>query len=232
MSEEDNLLPISALQHMIFCDRQAALIHLERIWLDNTLTVEGSDLHRVVDDMGSETRGAVLIRRGLSLRSHRLGVTGKADVIEFHGVPAESTEPGCVLSGVDGRWRPFPVEYKRGRPKEHRADEVQLCAQAMCLEEALDVEVPAGALFYGQMRRRQSIPFGQELRELTTRTAANLHAMMQSRTTPVRNRQKKCDRCSLLPACLPPRRTRDSARAYVRRLLALGPPDNPDDGAQ
>lgn len=224
MSELDDLLPLSALQHMIFCDRQAALIHLERTWMESSRTLEGSDLHRVVDEGAGERRGDVLIRRGLTLRSERLRLTGKADVVEFHRLPADA-ESGCVLEGQPGSWRPYPVEYKRGRPKQHRADEVQLCAQAMCLEEAFGAVVEDGALFYAQTRRRQVVALDGPLRELTERTARSLHAMIESGKTPVRTREKKCDLCSLLPACLPPRRSQPSVEAYMRRGLAVNQPE-------
>lgn len=220
MSETDDLLPLSALQHMIFCDRQAALIHLERIWIENSRTLEGSDLHRVVDEAAGERRGNVLIRRGLTLRSELLRLSGRADVVEFHRLPADS-ESGCVLDGQSGCWRPYPVEYKRGRPKQHRADEVQLCAQAMCLEEAFGAVVQQGALFYAQTRRREVVALDGPLRELTERTAKSLHDMVEAGRTPVRVREKKCDLCSLLPACVPPRRSRPSVEAYMKRSLIV-----------
>lgn len=224
MSEQDDFLPLSALQHMIFCDRQAALIHLERVWMESARTVEGSDLHRIVDEGAGENRGDVLIRRGITLRSERLRLTGRADVVEFHRLNSE-TSPGCTLPGQSGRWRPQPVEYKRGRPKKHRADEVQLCAQAMCLEEMFAVAVESGALFYAQTRRRQAVVLDAPLRELTQRTAASLHAMVEAGQTPVRVREKKCDLCSLLPACLPPRRVQASVESYMARSLVLSEQD-------
>ena len=220
MPEQEDFLPLSALQHMIFCDRQAALIHVERVWMESSRTVEGSDLHRLVDEGLAESRGKVLIRRGLGLRSERLRLTGRADVVEFHRLP--EGEAGCLVEGHPGRWRPYPVEYKRGRPKDHRADEVQLCAQAMCLEEACGVDVEAGALFYAQIRRRQTICLNATLRHLTEHTAESLHAMVNSGRTPIRPREKKCDLCSLLPACLPPRPSQPSVETYMASILALG----------
>jgi CRISPR-associated exonuclease Cas4 len=222
MCEQNDFLPLSALQHMIFCDRQAALIHLERLWLESTRTLEGSDLHRVVDEGSGESRGDVLIRRGVNLRSERLRLTGKADVVEFHRVPAREAS-GCVLEGQPGRWRPYPIEYKRGRPKQHRADEVQLCAQAICIEEAFGAEVEVGALFYAQTRRRQVVALDGDLRELTQRTARSLHEMIEAGVTPVRTREKKCDLCSLLPACLPPRRSQPSVDDYLRDSVDADP---------
>jgi len=203
---DEELLPISALQHLIFCDRQAALIHLERIWLDNPLTVEGKDLHRVVDSLAADDRGGLRVRRGIALRSERLGLTGKADVVEFH--PTSGGSAGVSLPGEKGSWRIVPVEYKRGRPKSHRADEVQLCAQGMCLEEVFGTEVYEGFLFYARTRRREKVRLTEELRGLTERTATSLHALIASGRTPMRQRERKCDSCSLLPVCLPPGRNR------------------------
>ena len=160
MYEEDELLPLSALQHLIFCERQCALIHVEQAWADNRFTVEGEHLHDRVHDAGGESRGDIRIARGLALRSLRLGLSGIADVVEFHRV----TEAGILLPRVPGCWKPFPVEYKRGRPKRDRCDEVQVCAQAICLEEMLAAYVPNGALFYGATRHRFDVAFDQEIR--------------------------------------------------------------------
>ena len=131
---EDGLIPLSALQHFLFCPRQCALIHVEHVWVEDVRTAEGRLLHERVDAGGAERRPGVRIERGVALRSLALGVTGRADVVEYHGRPP----------------LPYPVEYKRGKPKPHRADEVQLCAQAVCLEEMSGLSVPEGALFYGE----------------------------------------------------------------------------------
>lgn len=206
---EDDLLPISALQHLIFCERQCALIHIEGLWAENRLTVEGRHLHERADAGGAESRGTVRLARGLAIRSLRLGLTGRADVVEFHAPGDDAGPPGIV-----------PVEYKRGRPKAHRADEVQLCAQALCLEEMLGTSISSGALFYGMPRRRTEVSFDTALRMLTETTAARLHALITSGITPRAAREPKCDACSLLHHCLPqavgPRR---SAAAYVERQL-------------
>jgi CRISPR-associated exonuclease Cas4 len=221
MFADEDLLPISALQHLLFCERQCALIHVEGVWAENRLTVEGRHLHDRAHEGPDETRAGIRIARGLTLRSLRLGLTGKADVVEFH--PAAT---------VGGSPRPFPVEYKRGRPKSHDADRVQLCAQALCLEEMLAVEVPAGALFYGRTRRREDVRFDAELRALTEVTARRLRELIASSQTPRAVRERKCDSCSLLPMCLPdavgPRR---SAEQFVERCLAeslegAGPEDD------
>lgn len=219
---EDELLPLSALQHLLFCERQCALIHLEQIWVENPLTAEGRQLHERVDERRGEARGDLHVASGVPLRSLRLGLSGKADVVEFHR--AKAGEPGAALPGVSGTWRPFPVEYKHGRPKSHRADEVQLCAQGLCLEEMLGTPVPEGALFYGQTRRRLPVPLDPKLRELTEATAQHLHRLIAAGRTPPPLREPKCDRCSLLEVCMPGAPAH-SARRYVERALraALAP---------
>jgi CRISPR-associated exonuclease Cas4 len=219
MFDEDSLLPLSALQHLLFCERQAALIHVERLWAENPLTVEGRQLHERVDGAVGESRGDMRLARALPLRSLRLGLVGKADLVELHRVsPGDPAGPGAVLPGVSGAWHPFPVEYKRGRPKVHHADWVQLCAQALCLEEMLQTSVPAGALFYGQTRRRQDVAFDDALRRETTEAAARLHRLFHSGVTPPPVREPKCDRCSLFDLCLPDAPSH-SARRFLDRLL-------------
>jgi CRISPR-associated exonuclease Cas4 len=221
MFDEDSLLPLSALQHLLFCERQAVLIHVERLWAENPLTVEGRQLHERVDGAVGESRGEVRLARALALRSLRLGLVGKADLVELHRVSGEmgsAGEPGAVLPGVPGFWRPFPVEYKRGRPKLHHADLVQLCAQALCLEEMFATSVSAGALFYGQTRRRQNVAFDEGLRRETTEAAARLHRLFGSGVTPPPVREPKCDRCSLIDLCLPDAPSR-SARRFLDLLL-------------
>lgn len=187
--DEDDLLPLSGLQHLQFCPRQWALIHIEGVWSENRLTVEGKHLHERVHEMESETRNGVKTVRGLLLRSLRLGLSGQADVVELH--PGEGTEV------------PFPVEYKRGRPKPDRCDEVQLCAQALCLEEMLHTSIPRGALFYGQPRRRHDVDFDESLRKETEALAETMHRLFDAGQTPVAVYESKCDNCSLYNWCLP-----------------------------
>jgi CRISPR-associated exonuclease Cas4 len=198
---EDDLLPISALQHLAFCERQCALIHLEGMWQENRLTAEGRGLHDRAHDAEVEVRPGVRIVRGLRLRSIQLGLTGQADVVEFQSA-AEASD-SVKLPGVQGWWRPYPVEYKRGRPKTNRCDEIQLCAQAMCLEEMLQVSIAEGALYYGTRRRRTGVTFGLGLREETGRMAARLREMMASGRTPAAVLEPKCRQCSLIEICMP-----------------------------
>jgi CRISPR-associated exonuclease Cas4 len=213
MFAEDDLRPISALQHLLFCERQCALIHIEQLWAENELTVTGKHLHELVDGGRKRQREERTTTRSLMLRSLTLGLFGKADVVEFHPASAGGEPPGAAPV-------PFPVEYKRGKPKAHDADRVQLCAQALCLEEMLGLPVSAGALFYGQTRRRLDVTFDDDLRALTLRTVERLHAMLTSGVTPRARREKKCDRCSLLHLCLPDVLDgSESASRYVRRSV-------------
>ena len=184
---EDALIPLSALQHHLFCPRQCALIHVEGLWAEDGATASGRILHEKVDAGGSDTRPGVRVTRGVALRSMTLGVAGRADVVEWQGAPP----------------RPVPVEYKRGKPKAHRADEVQLCAQAICLEEMLGVTVPAGALFYGETRRRLAVPFDDALRALTAATALAARANIAAGRTPPPVHTAACRKCSMQALCNP-----------------------------
>lgn len=184
------LLPISALQHLYFCPRQCALIHVEQAWIENRFTAEGRILHERPDKGTYERRGKVKFERDVALRSFRLGLVGKADVVEFQ------------FSG-DMTLHPFPVEYKRGRPKKDNCDRVQLCAQAICLEEMLNTKIFAGALFYGKTRRRLDVAFDIPLRQETEDLSIELHNLIESGQTPKAIYSKKCDNCSFLKQCLP-----------------------------
>lgn len=207
---EDDLLPLSVLADLLFCERRAALHLIERIWVDNLFTVEGTHLHQKIDQyLPVESRDSLRIYRGLMLRSLRIGLIGKADVVEFHLVrekgdfSATGLEMSIPLAGISGRWLPYPVEYKRGRLRHERGFEAQLCAQALCLEEMLHCAVPEGAIFYGKNRRRQAVRFDERLRKETEAAALRLHDLFRSGKTPPARYEKKCDSCSLLELCLP-----------------------------
>lgn len=188
--EDDDLIPLSALQHYLYCPRQCALIHLEQQWSENRHTAEGRVLHQRADTPLVERRRGIRVVTAMPLLNLELGITGKADLVEF--LSCESGE------------RPYPVEYKRGRPKAHRADEVQLCAQALCLESMLTTEVNEGALFYGKTRRRQVVVFDDALRVLTHGVIAQTRAMFSARQTPSAcYEQRRCDACSLMDICQP-----------------------------
>ncbi|MBI5590865.1 MAG: CRISPR-associated protein Cas4 [Deltaproteobacteria bacterium] len=214
--DEDDLLPLSALQHLLFCDRQCALIHIEQVWVENVYTAEGRIMHERVDSGRSETRGDVRLAFSLPLRSLRLGLVGKADVVEFHreqGDDAKKTSDAAI-------WRPFPVEHKRGRPKKELWDKVQLCAQAMCLEEMLTIAVPKGALFYGKTRRRVDVVFDADLRRETEETAIRLHDLFAGGQTPPPVLKSVCENCSFLEICLPHALERPkTVRNYLKTMI-------------
>ncbi|MBI2908633.1 MAG: CRISPR-associated protein Cas4 [Chloroflexi bacterium] len=217
MYDEDELLPISGLQHLLFCERRAALVHVEGLWDDNVFTVEGTILHDRAHDLGTEVRSDLRIARGLRLRSLALGLSGMADVVEFHLLARGEGAVGVSLEGVAGLWRPVPVEYKRGKLRREEGYVIQLCAQALCLEEMLSTSVRRGAVFYGKTRRRLEIDFDGKLREATKDAAAGLHRLIESGVTPAARRGPKCERCSLLEKCLP---ALQSKRRSVSRYLA------------
>lgn len=219
MYAEEDLLPISALQHLAFCERQWALIHLEQQWRDNVLTVEGHHLHeRVHDPDASEHRGDGHMARSLRLRSFRLGLVGQADVVVFE-------------NGPSGPETPHIIEYKHGRPKSDRSDEVQLCAQALCLEEMLGIPMASGDFFYGKPRRRHQVFFSEALRHETIRLAARLHELSDAGQTPPAVATAACAQCSLIDLCLPKvTGGRKSAARYLR-LMVTSLEDNPEEGS-
>ena len=207
MYDTEDLIQLSALQHMVFCERQCALIHIEQTWTESGRTAEGRIMHERVHDESRESRGDVRIEYGVALRSLWLGLIGKADVVEFHRQP-------------DGSWLPFPVEYKRGKPKADDCDKVQLCAQAICLEEMLDVTIPEGALFYGQTRHRLDVVFDEALRRETEDTARRAHELIESGITPKPVYAKRCESCSLVSECLPKAiQKRRAVKNYLASIL-------------
>lgn len=232
MFSEDDLLPISALQHLLFCERRAALVHIERLWEENLFTAEGAHLHeKVHGQLPVEVRSQIRFARGLFVRSLRLGLSGKLDLVEFHKLTGAHGErptsaagvlpDGVPLAGAPGFWRPFPVEYKRGRLRREESYEVQLCAQALCLEEMLGVMVPSGAIYYGEPRRRIEIAFETALRAETEGAAKRLHMLFDTGVTPPARYEKKCKSCSLIEKCLPKALSgRKSVHGYIARLVA------------
>lgn len=174
------------------------MIHIERQWTENWLTAQGRSLHERVHQADDESRDDIRIVRGLRIHSFRLGLVGQTDVVEFH-----QSEDGITLSGLEGYWIPFPVEYKRGKPKLDNSDKVQLCAQTIALEEMLKTTIEQGAFFYGKPRRRKQIFFTESLREKTQQTAQNVHKLIKSGKTPKAKYQKKCRSCSMYYQCMP-----------------------------
>jgi CRISPR-associated exonuclease Cas4 len=203
--QEEALIQLAALRHYMVCPRQCALIHIEQIWHENLFTAEGRILHDSAHSSKTEKRGNIKTVTGLRLRSLRLGLSGQADVVEFHR---------------EGKlWRPFPVEYKRGRPKKGLEDMVQLCAQAMCLEEMLAIEVPEGAMYYGKTRRRLPVIMSAELRNITKETSLAVHDLLEQAKTPPPLATERCRPCSLAEACQPAVQGRQ-ASLYVEGLKA------------
>ena len=188
---EDDLIMVSALQHYLFCPRRCALIHLEQQWLENRLTAEGRILHERVHTSGRESRRTLRVEYDVPIRSLRFGLVGFADVVEFH-------------RQENGFWQPLPVEYKRGRPKKDDIDRVQLCAQALCLEEQTGRPAPMGEIFYYRSRHRIEVPFTPELRGETEAAVARAFALLATGALPAHTRQRaRCDECSIEPICLP-----------------------------
>jgi CRISPR-associated exonuclease Cas4 len=234
---EDDLLPVSALQHLAFCERQWALIHLEQAWAENVLTAEGRLMHDRTHAEEIETRGDIRIVRGLRVHSMRLGLAGMMDVVEFARVDAKAADDGnrntIRLPGIDGLWSPTPVEYKRGKPKPDICDEVQLCAQALCLEEMLHMLIPSGAIFYGRPRRRTEVAFDSALRRETEALAVRLHQLHSLAKTPPPVYSRKCPSCSLVDTCRPKVMRAKSTRRYVLsslREMGLSSPGGYGDG--
>lgn len=219
MYSEADLLPLSGLQHMAFCERRWALVQIELVWADNQFTAEGKVLHEKAHSGDVESRPGVLISRTLPVRSFRLGISGQADIVEFH--PVTSDQNGAPIKRRRGLWRPYPVEYKRSRDKGgSSAYQVQLCAQALCLEEMLSTGVPEGAVYDGTTKRRQIIPFDAALRNEVQELAFHMHDLFSHGVTPAPVLKKACKSCSLVELCKPDALTRNpSVEAYFMRAI-------------
>ena len=215
MYDPDDCLMISGLQHFRFCRRQWALIHIEQQWAENLRTTEGALLHeRAHDEQFRESRGDTIITRSLHVYSLTLGLSGQCDVVEFH-----RDERGVPLHGYEGTWLPYPVEYKRGHAKQDGCDELQLCAQAMCLEEMLCCEIPRGALYYREPRRRTEVDFTPALRQEVRALLEEMHALYARGSTPKVKPTKGCNACSLKGLCLPKLMRSKSVSAYLRGAM-------------
>ena len=212
----EDLLPLSGIQHFLFCRRQWALIHVERQWQENALTAEGKILHSRADDpFFTEKRKGVIVARSVPVSSLSLGLSGVCDVVEF----TQSTE-GVRLPGYAGSFLPAPVEYKRGKPKQEPSDAAQLCAQAICLEEMLSVAIPTGYLYYGQTRRRVAVELTAALRDQVCKSAQEMHAYFRRGYTPQVKPFKGCKSCSLADVCLPLLQNKITpASAYIRQQI-------------
>ena len=207
MFTEDDFIHISALQHYVFCPRQCALIHVEDVWSENVFTVRGAILHEKVDTDTYESRGALKTVRGLRIHSKRLGIVGRADVVEFR--KGSGADPTTVV---------LPVEFKSGQPKQDISDKVQLCAQALCLEEMLNQRVPQGAFYYAKIRHREVVQIDEGLRSATEQVIAAVREIVSTKKTPLAKYSRKCTNCSLISSCMPKAMNDRKLQDYMRTL--------------
>lgn len=215
MYSEDDYLALSGIQHFVFCRRQWALIHIEQMWAENALTVGGAILHERAHDEGlKERREGKIIARGLRVHSPSLGLSGVCDVVEF----ARSAK-GFPLAGEEGLWRATPVEYKSGKAKMGDEDRLQLCAQALCLEEMLGSDIPFGFLYYGRTRSREKVEFDSRLRERLSDVVAEMHSLYEGKRTPRVKLFSGCRSCSIADECLPKLPRRSSVNDYIESSL-------------
>lgn len=216
---EADFLQLSGLQHFKFCRRRWALIHIEQQWEENFRTIDGELMHRNAHDTDyRETRGDLIITRGVSVFSAELGVSGQCDVLEYH-----RGSSGIPVRGKEGLWQPYPVEYKRGSPREDTGDTLQLCSQAMCLEEMLCCDIPEGALFFGEIRRRVAVPFTESLRNQVREMLIEMHDLYRRGYTPKVKPSKACNACSLKELCLPKLMKSRSVAAYMQEVMEDAP---------
>ena len=216
--DRDEYILLSGIQHYAFCPRQWALIHIEGMWSENYLTAQGRLLHDKADDPWfNELRKGKIISRAMPIRSEKLLIQGVADIVEL----MECAE-GVTVPGRPGKWSLYPVEYKRGKPKSEDCDRLQLCAQAICLEEMLDADIPSGEIFYGQIRRRVNVDFDEELRSDVVRITQEMHRVFETNELPHGKKEKHCGACSLVDDCQPGLGTMaHRVEAYIEKALAV-----------
>ena len=218
MYAEEDMLMLSGIQHFMFCPRQWALIHIEQQWNDNRLTMEGKLLHSNVDNPAyRQKNGNTITLRSVSIASKKLGLYGLTDAVELHSLNDKSG--GIRCKSYPGLWKPFPVEYKRGRPKHTLVDEVQLAAQVMCLEEMYGIDIEYGALYYGETKHREVISINTHLRDQVIANAEQMHKIIQSGVLPRTANLKHCKNCSLVDICLPNIDNCSSANKYLKKYL-------------
>jgi|SRR5699024_608524 len=214
-SKEDSYLMLSGIQHFEFCKRQWALIHIEDQWEENVRTIEGKFLHEKADQpFIREKRDGKLIVRAMPIHSRKMEISGICDVVEFY-----QHEEGIELANAKGTYLPFPVEYKRGKPKRNNADILQLTAQAMCLEEMLLCDIEKGYMYYHATRERLEVPFTQQLRERVKSIIKEMHSYYDRKYTPTVKTGDFCNRCSLKNICLPKMMKRESVKSFIDRML-------------
>jgi len=209
---EDDLIPLSYLSQYFYCRRRAGLLFLEEQWKDNVHTAEGTILHEKVHSGEHEKRRELVIMRGIPVRSLKLGLFGVADSVELY-----ATGEGYTIPWLDGKWSIHPVEYKHGESRDELEYEVQICAQAVCLEEMINCKIDSGFIYYGADRRRKHVIFDSNLRALVTEGALQLHKMLEAKITPIVRKSRKCRECSMVDCCLPD--LPKSTRKYLDQLL-------------
>lgn len=215
MYKEEDFLQLSGIQHFAFCRRQWALAYIELQWQENVRTVEGRLLHETAHDASiKEKRGDLLVVRAMPVHSSEFGISGECDVVEFH-----KSKEGVTLFGREGRYTIVPVEYKRGKPKTTDADELQITAQAICLEEMLCCEIPYGYLYYDEIRRREKIEFTEKLRQKVKDMFLEMHKYYSQGHTPKVKISKSCNACSLKDICLPVLNKNVSVKNYIDRRM-------------
>lgn len=213
---EDDYIMISEIQHFVFCRRQWALIHIEKQWAENYRTADGAVMHKNVHDSSyNETRKDKLIIRAMRVNSTELGLTGECDVVEF-----TRCDNGVSLFGREGKYSAAPIEYKRGSPKEDDCDRLQLCAQALCLEEMLCCEIKSGYLYYGETKRRIEVALDEDMRNRVKSIVEEMHSYYRKQYTPIVKRTKACNACSLKELCLPVIMKNKSAKHYMEKALS------------
>lgn len=216
---DDDMLMLSGIQHFRFCPRQWALIHMEQRWSDNYLTTEGQIQHKHVDDPYYRQKvGEIVVLRSVSLASYELGLYGKSDAVEL--IPSDNKNNSISHPKYPGRWLPIPVEYKHGKPKNDEIDEVQLAAQAMCLEEMYSIRIQYGAIFYWEARHRLEVEFTPELRQIVKDCAKDMHDIFYSRRIPNSRQRKNCSKCSLYDVCLPQMEKCSKVETYLKNNLS------------
>lgn len=215
---EDDMLMLSGIQHFAFCPRQWALIHIDQLWDDNRLTVEGHILHKNVDNsFYRQKSGDIICLRSVNIASKELGLYGLSDVVELHAT--DKAIDSITHPKYPGFWIPYPIEYKRGKPKRNNIDAVQLAAQAMCLEEQYGIHISEGALYYGEIRHREIVVFDEALRKEVRELASEMHKVYDSRKIPKSELKAYCKSCSLKGVCMPETSCSLSASNYLKRNL-------------
>lgn len=219
MYSEDEMLMLSGIQHFRFCQRQWALIHIEQQWNENRLTIEGQILHKHVDDPFYRQKcGDMITLRSVNIASHELGLYGISDAIEL--VPSQSLQDSILHPKYPGRWQPIVIEYKHGKPKKDKSDEVQLAAQTMCLEEMYSININYGIFFYGELRHRVCIDITDELRDIVRQCAKSMHEIFNKGIIPKAEYVKHCEKCSLIDICMPKTATKcNTVNTYLNKNL-------------